>query len=36
VLDQRIDNLAEGCADDNADGEVNDVALQREFPEFLQ
>ena len=35
VLDQRGDDLAEGGADDHADREVDDVALDREFAEFL-
>jgi hypothetical protein len=34
VLDDRINDLAEGRADDHADGEVNDVALHGEVFEF--
>jgi hypothetical protein len=31
---QRLDDLAERRADDHADGEVDHVALDREFAEF--
>ena len=34
VLHQRIDDLAERAADDHADGEIDHVALDREFAEF--
>jgi len=36
VLDQRRDDLAERGADDHADGEIDDVALDREVAEFFQ
>jgi len=36
VLDQRIDDLAEGGADDHADGEIEDVAAHREVTKVLQ
>ena len=33
-FDERLDDLAERGADDHADGEVDHVALDGEFPEF--
>src|SRR6185436_4073643 len=36
VFHQRIDDLAEGGADDHADGEVDDVALEGELLELVE
>src|SRR3989344_4320133 len=36
VFDERIDDLAEGGADDDTDGEIYDVALEREVLELLE
>ncbi len=36
VLHQRIDDVAKCRADDDADGEVGDIAAQRKFPELMQ
>src|SRR5207237_696696 len=36
VADQRIDDRTEGSTNDDADREVDDIALHRKFLEFLQ
>ena len=36
VADERTDDRSECAADDHADGEIDDVAFKRKFPEFFQ
>ena len=36
IVDDRLHQPAEGGADDHADGEIDHVALQGKFPEFLE
>src|SRR5690606_7546264 len=36
VVDQGRDDVAEGCPDDDADGQIQGVALHGEFLKFIQ